>query len=321
MLSYYYAIDMINFRLIRHLWLFLNVAEEQHFGRAAKKLGMSQPPLTEQIKVLEHALNLQLFERSRRGTKLTPAGRAILPAVQKLADQLENLEIAVREAAQGQIGTVTIGAISSSIIEVLPKFIEHAKSHFPNLTIHVKEIDSVEAITALENGDIDLAFARLEGDLGTNIQSSPLIRERLAVALPEKHKLANLSEVALGELSQEQFIMFARKISPLSFDTITGMCRKEGFFPKVIHEVRSVASQIAFVGCGQGIALVPYSITRFSYPNVVILPLAEHLDFITTAIAWRKDRDNHLLEPLLDSLGLTNTSDDSELNPLFQGHS
>ncbi|PVZ83678.1 LysR family transcriptional regulator [Serratia sp. S1B] len=308
---------MINFRLIRHLWLFLTVAEEQHFGRAAKKLGMSQPPLTEQIKVLEHALNLQLFERSRRGTKLTPAGKAILPAVKKLADQLENLEIAVREAGQGQIGTVTIGAISSSIIEVLPKFIEHAKQHFPNLTIHVKEIDSVEAIPALENGDIDLAFARLEGDLGNNILSCPLIRERLAVALPEKHALAHLKEVALADLAQEQFIMFARKISPLSFDTLTGMCRKYGFFPKVLHEVRSVASQIAFVGCGQGVALVPYSITRFSYPNVVILPLAEQLDFITTAMAWRKDRDNHLLESLLDSLNLDLEKSETSATPLF----
>ena len=308
---------MINFRLIRHLWLFLAVAEEQHFGRAAKRLGMSQPPLTEQIKILEHGLNLQLFERSRRGTKLTLAGRAILPAVKKLADHLENLEIAVREAAQGQIGTVTIGAISSSIIEVLPKFIEHAKLHFPNLTIHVKEIDSVEAIPALETGNIDLAFARLEGDLGKNIQTYPLIRERLAVALPEKHALANLNEIILNDLSQEQFIMFARKISPLSFDTLTSICREQGFFPKVLHEVRSVASQIAFVGCGQGIALVPYSITRFSYPNVVILPLAEHLNVITTAIAWRKDRENHLLEPLLESLGLNDIHPKNPINPLF----
>ncbi|VTX83000.1 LysR family transcriptional regulator [Acinetobacter ursingii] len=308
---------MINFRLIRHLWLFLTVAEEQHFGRAAKKLGMSQPPLTEQIKVLEHSLNLQLFERSRRGTKLTPAGRAILPAVKKLADQLENLEIAVREAAQGQIGTITIGAISASIIEVLPKFIEHAKLHFPNLTIHVKEIDTVEAIPALENGDIDLAFARLEGDLGNHIASRPLIREHLAVALPEKHPLAAHQEVSLSQLSQEQFIMFARKISPLSYDILTGMCRKQGFFPKVIHEVRSVASQIAFVGCGQGIALVPQSITRFSYPNVVILPLAEHLEFITTAMAWRSDRDNHLLESLLESLDLDHKQAVDPETPLF----
>lgn len=308
---------MINFRIIRHLWLFLTVAEEQHFGRAAKKLGMSQPPLTEQIKILEHTLNLQLFERSRRGTKLTPAGKAILPAVKKLADQLENLEIAVREAAQGQIGTITIGAISSSIIEVLPKIIDHAKVHFPNLTIHVKEIDSVEAIPALENGDIDLAFARLEGDLGSNIETCPLIRERLAIALPQKHPLANLKEVSLSDLSQEQFIMFARKISPLSFDTMTSMCRKHGFFPKVLHEVRSVASQIAFVGCGQGVALIPFSITRFSYPNVVILPLAEHLDFITTAIAWRKDRDNHLIELLFESLGLKTDATEPFNAPLF----
>jgi DNA-binding transcriptional LysR family regulator len=89
---------MINFRLIRHLWLFLAVAEEQHFGRAAKRLGMSQPPLTDQIQTLEQVLKVKLFERSRRGTKLTPAGAAILPAIRKFSEQLERLELAVREA-------------------------------------------------------------------------------------------------------------------------------------------------------------------------------------------------------------------------------
>jgi molybdenum-dependent DNA-binding transcriptional regulator ModE len=93
---------MINFRLIRHLWLFLAVAEEQHFGRAARRLDMSQPPLTEQIQALEQALKVQLFERSRRGAQLTPVGAAILPAVRKFADQLERLELAVREAVAGK---------------------------------------------------------------------------------------------------------------------------------------------------------------------------------------------------------------------------
>jgi len=109
---------MINFRLIRHLWLFLAVAEEQHFGRAAKRLGMSQPPLTDQIQTLEQALKVKLFERSRRGTKLTPAGAAILPAVKKFAEQLERLELAVREAATGQRRMLTVGAISSAMVEV-----------------------------------------------------------------------------------------------------------------------------------------------------------------------------------------------------------
>src|SRR5688572_16083905 len=122
---------MINFRLVRHLWLFLIVAEEKNFSRAAKRLGMSQPPLTEQIQVLEQSLKMRLFERSRRGAQLTPAGAAILPAVRKFAEQLQRLELAVQEAAAGQTGLLTIGAISSAMVDVLPALLEQLKADLP----------------------------------------------------------------------------------------------------------------------------------------------------------------------------------------------
>ncbi|MEC8485256.1 MAG: LysR family transcriptional regulator, partial [Pseudomonadota bacterium] len=114
----------INFRLIKQLWMFLAVAEELHFGRAANRLGMSQPPLTEQIKVLEQSLKVTLFERSRRGTRLTPAGEAILPAVKIFANQVEKLEEVVREVAKGQLGVLHIGAITSAMLETVPALIE-----------------------------------------------------------------------------------------------------------------------------------------------------------------------------------------------------
>ena len=140
---------MINFRLIRHLWLFLAVAEEQNFGRAAKRLGMTQPPLTEQIQILEQALKVKLFERSRRGARLTPVGAAILPAVRKFADQLERLELAVEDALAGHQGMLTIGAISSAMFDVLPGALERFKQEHPQVTVAVREIDSVEAVPAL----------------------------------------------------------------------------------------------------------------------------------------------------------------------------
>jgi DNA-binding transcriptional LysR family regulator len=174
-----YGIKMINFRLMRHLWLFLAVAEEQHFGRAAKRLGMSQPPLTEQIQVLEQALKTKLFVRSRRGAQLTPVGQAILPAVRKFAQQMEHLELAVREATTGQTGVLTIGAIASAMVEVLPPFLERLRTAHPQLTISVKEIDSVDAVPALRAGDVDLAFARLQGDLGADVETLTLAQDRL----------------------------------------------------------------------------------------------------------------------------------------------
>ncbi|WP_337154924.1 LysR family transcriptional regulator [Pseudomonas protegens] len=290
---------MINFRLIRHLWLFLAVAEEQNFSRAAKRLGMSQPPLTEQIQVLEHALKVKLFDRSRRGAQLTPVGAAILPAVRKFAEQLERLELAVHEAVAGQTGLLTIGAITSAMLDVLPPLIEQLKADYPQLTVSVREIDSVEAIPALEAGDIDLAFARLEGDLGASVRSLPLTEDRLAVALPADHPLASRSRISLSSLANEPLVMFSRRVSPVYFDNLIATCRDSGFSPRVLHEVRSVASQIAFVSCGQGIALVPASLKTVAPDNVVLRPLSQRLNVVTTAMAWSSTRANPLVQALV----------------------
>lgn len=290
---------MINFRLIRHLWLFLAVAEEQNFGRAAKRLGMSQPPLSEQIQVLEQALKVQLFERSRRGAKLTPVGAAILPAVRKFAEQLERLELAVEEAVAGQSGMLTIGAISTAMFDVLPGLIDQLKQQYPHLTVSVREIDSVEALPALEAGDIDLAFARLDGDLGPAIQSLPVREDRLMVALPSDHPLAARSRISLSSLASESLVMFSRKVSPVYFDNLIATCRASGFSPRVLHEVRSVASQIAFVSCGQGIALVPASLKKLAPDNVVLRALTQKLNVVTTAVAWNSERPNPLVTELV----------------------
>jgi len=286
---------MINFRLIRHLWLFLAVAEEQNFGRAAKRLGMSQPPLSEQIQVLEQALKVTLFERSRRGAKLTPVGAAILPAVRKFAEQLERLELAVEEAVAGQSGMLTIGAISTAMFDVLPGLIDRLKQQYPHLTVSVREIDSVEAVPALEAGDIDLAFARLDGDLGPAVQSLPLLEDRLMVALPSDHPLAARTRISLSSLASEPLVMFSRKVSPVYFDNLIATCRASGFSPRVLHEVRSVASQIAFVSCGQGIALVPASLKKLAPDNVVLRALTQKLHVVTTAVAWNSERPNPLV--------------------------
>ncbi|PSL92160.1 LysR family transcriptional regulator [Pseudomonas sp. R9.37] len=293
---------MINFRLIRHLWLFLAVAEEQNFGRAAKRLGMSQPPLSEQIQVLEQALKVTLFERSRRGAKLTPVGAAILPAVRKFAEQLERLELAVEEAVAGQSGLLTIGAISTAMFDVLPGLINQLKQHYPHLTVSVREIDSVEAVPALEAGDIDLAFARLDGDLGPAIQSLPLLEDRLMVALPSHHPLAARTRISLSSLASEPLVMFSRRVSPVYFDNLIATCRASGFSPRVLHEVRSVASQIAFVSCGQGIALVPASLKKLAPDNVVLRALTQKLNVVTTAVAWNSERPNPLVTQVIAHL-------------------
>ncbi|MBU3054710.1 MULTISPECIES: LysR family transcriptional regulator [Pseudomonas] len=290
---------MINFRLIRHLWLFLAVAEEQSFSRAAKRLGMSQPPLTEQIQILEHALKIKLFERSRQGAKLTPAGAAILPAVRKFAEQLGRLELAVLEAVSGQAGVLTIGAITNAMIDVLPPLIDRFKAEHPQITVTVREIDSAEAIPALESGDIDLAFARLEGNLGKNLRCVALTEDRLAVAIPRDHPLAARSRLTLANLADEPLVMSSRQVSPNYFDYLIGVCKANGLSPRVLHEVRSVTSQIAFVSCGQGVALVPASMKKLAPDNVILKPLTPKLSVVTTAAVWDSARTNPLVDALV----------------------
>lgn len=293
---------MINFRLIRHLWLFLAVAEEQHFGRAARRLGMSQPPLTAQIHILEQSLKVKLFERSRRGTRLTPAGAAILPAVRKFAEQLERLELAAREAATGQRSVLTIGAITAAMVEVLPSLVAKLKRTHPDVTLAMREIDSVEAVPLLQSGDIDLAFARLDGELGGGIQSLPLCEDRLAIALHKEHPLAGRSRIRLAALAEDEFVMFHRRVSPGYFDNLVSACRNAGFAPRIVHEVSSVASQLAFVGCGQGIALVPSAMKKLAPDRVVVRPLTEKTGVVTTAVAWNAARDNPLVAATLNTL-------------------
>lgn len=291
---------MINFRLIRHLWLFLAVAEDQNFSRAAKRLGMSQPPLTEQIQALEQSLRVQLFTRSRRGAQLTAAGAAILPAMRKFADQLERLELAVHEAVTGHAGVLTIGAITSAMIDVLPRLIERFKQDHPLITVSVREIDSAEAIPALEAGDIDIAFARLEGSLGRHLQSMPLSEDRLAVAMPKDHPLAASEAIDLKTLADETLVMASRDVSPVYFDYLVGLCKTSGFAPRIVHQVRSVSSQVAFVSCGQGIALVPTSMDKLAPENVLVRPLQPEVKVVTTAMAWHGVNSNPLVDAMID---------------------
>lgn len=285
----------IDFRLIRQLWMFLAVAEELNFGRAAKRLSMSQPPLTAQIKVLEHSLKLQLFERSRKGTQLSPAGAALLPAIRQFAFQVERLEKVVREVAAGQSAVLHIGAITSAMLDTVPLLLNHLKATHPLLTVFVREIDSVEAIPGLEAGELDLAFVRIDGQIGNGVSILPLQEDRLVVAMTKDHPLAAMPRLKLKSLASAQFVMSSRSVSPMYFDLLIKVCRDHGFSPRVLHEVRSVSSQIAYVSCGQGVALVPGSLRRLAPDNVAIRPLVEKINVVTAAAAWNPQRHHPIV--------------------------
>jgi DNA-binding transcriptional LysR family regulator len=204
----------------------------------------------------------------------------------------------------GHTGVITIGAIASSMLECLPELVQRIKASHPLIAISVREIDSVEAVPALEAGDIDFAFARLEGMLSPSIHSIPMVEDQLSVAIPRAHPLAKLEQLQLSDLAEENFVMFARRVSPVYFDSIISACRSSGFSPHILHEVRSVASQVAFVSCGQGIALVPSGLKKLAPDSVAVLRLSDDIRVVTTAMAWCTASRNALVRSILSSLGI-----------------
>lgn len=289
----------MDFRLLRHLSYFKIVADERHFGKAAKRLGISQPPLSQQIKILERNLGVQLFERSRSGVFLTNEAQQILPAVERLLAEGTQLEAAVMEARAGRIQRISIGAIAYIMSEILPSILVKARSHMSNLSVYIKEVDSSEALAALEEEEIDVAFLRAEDDIG-DVRVEPLTREQLVLGVPRDHALASEDRISLADLSKEPMVLCPRRVSPAYFDRILNICRGGGLTPRVVFEARSITSQLAFIACGGAIGLVPEGVIDPEHRSVRFIPLKEDAEIVTSAVAWNVRNRNTALEEFLD---------------------
>jgi DNA-binding transcriptional LysR family regulator len=298
----------MDFRLLRHLSYFKIVAEERHFGRAAKRLGISQPPLSQQIKILENSLGVRLFERSRKGVSLTAVGHQILPAVERLMAESEVLETTVMEARLGRTARISIGAIAFTMSELLPAILKTARNKMENLSIFIREFDSNEALVALENEDIDVAFLRAEESSGP-LKIIPLVREKLVLALPNNHPLAKQGHIKLNTLAREPMVFCPREISPSYFDRILTICREQGLSPKIDFEARSITSQLAFVACGSAIGLVPESMQTTDHANVSFLPVDGDTNIVTAAIAWKQDNQNSAVQGFVEMVCKKTVSD------------
>jgi DNA-binding transcriptional LysR family regulator len=290
---------MIDFRLLRHFSYFLAVADERHFGKAAKRLGMSQPPLSQQIQVLERSLGVRLFERSRQGVQLSREGAAILPPVQRFMEHAQRLQQAVTDARQGRTDVVTIGAINSAMFDIVPRLMRTAKQNYPQLSLSVTEMQSADALAAVQSGEIDIALARSDEYVAA-LDVRPIVRDHLVLVLPIDHSLTKLNRVSLKDLAGEGFVLFPRRSSPSYFDRITSACRQAGFSPNVLYEVPSVVSQIAYVGCGVAIGMVPSRAMRFGGGDVVFRPLVETIKVVSIAAAFNPSPKKDLVPKIVE---------------------
>lgn len=289
---------MIDFRLLRHFWYFLAVADEGQFGKAAKRLGMSQPPLSQQIQDLEQALGVRLFERTRQGVNLTREGAAILGPVQRFMEHAQRLQLAVIDARQGRSDVISIGLINSALFDVMPRLMRVAKQRYPHLSLAMSEMRSTEALSAVQNGEIDIAFARLDERIA-DLDVRPIVHDHLVLVLPADHRLTALREVSLADLADESFVLIPRKFSPTYFDQVTSACRAAGFSPRVHFEVTSVVSQIGYVGCGVGVGLVPSRLMRFGGSDVVFRQLTETINVVSIAAAWNPERRKDVVPEII----------------------
>lgn len=289
---------MIDFRLLRHFSYFLAVADELHFGKAAERLGMSQPPLSQQIQTLEKSLGVRLFERSRQRVQLTREGAALLAPVRQFMEHAQRLQQAVTDARLGRNDVVTIGVINSALFEIMPRLMEIAKQRYSHLSVTMVEMKTFDALAAVQSGDIDIALTRYD-DRASSLEVRPIVRDHLVLVLPANHRLTKLSRVPLRELADENFVLFPRRSSPSFFDQITAACRHAGFSPHIAYDVSSVVSQIAFVGCGVAVGMVPSHSMRFGGADVVFRPLAETINVVSIAAAWNPKRRKELVPALV----------------------
>ncbi|WP_420997448.1 LysR substrate-binding domain-containing protein [Cupriavidus sp. 30B13] len=270
----------------RHLRYFLVLAEELHFGRAARRLSISQPPLSLNIQQLEASVGARLFERDSRGVRLTAAGRAFREAAGALLAQAEDARQQAREIEAGAIGRLRIGFVGSMLYRGLPQRLREFQAGYPGIQVTLTELNSQEQIDALLHDRLDAGFIhtrRVPDELATALVHS----EPFLCCVPADHPLAGQSSVALGALRGEPFVLFSRKVSPDYYNRIFEMCAAQGFYPQIRHEVRHWLSVVSLVSQGTGVAVVPAALQRSAMAGAVFLPLAEATVPSEVYCAWK----------------------------------
>jgi DNA-binding transcriptional LysR family regulator len=290
----------MDFRLVRRLGHFLAVAEEGHFGRAAARLGISQPPLTAQIQALEKELGVQLLERTGKGARPTREGEALIPLARRLAQDAGELESLARELRAGRHAPVSIACVTSALFDYLPPLVRALQAARPDAAVSVREMDTTDAVEALRRGEVDLALLRLERDRHP-VKLRPLGRDILAAALPSGHPLAESSApLPLGSLADEPLLILPRGISPAYSDAMVAACRAAGFTPRIVREVGSAMAQLGFVAAGLGVALVSAGMARLRPPGVAFRELEGPIHAVGVALAWNAERESEATRLALD---------------------
>jgi DNA-binding transcriptional LysR family regulator len=285
----------------RHLKYFVMLAEELHFGRAAKRLAISQPPLSLNIQQLEASLGAMLFERNSKSVKLTPAGLAFREIALRLLAEADEGKEKVRQIAKGAGTRVRIGIVGSMLFRRLPERLAAFQKLHPGVDIILSEGNSSEQVDALIRGQIDLGFvhtARIPRELTKKLYAS----EPFVWCLPHNHHAAAGDAIDLSLLTGEPLVMFSRGASPDYYQRILALCEEQGLQPTVRHEVRHWLSVVSLVSKGMGIALVPSALTEAGIGGVKFFPIGASRYTSEVYAVWNERQMPAVLPTLIQAL-------------------
>jgi len=274
------------------LWRqFAAVAEELHFGRAARSLHMTQPPLTQAIAQLERLLDVRLFERTKRSVCLTAAGEALLPQVRDLLARAQTLPAQARAAAGGELGRLRIAFVSTVGFALLPQWLRAFRARHPQVQMELIEATGDVQMEAFARGDIDAGFMlHSPGFAPAGLAHLEVAREPLVLALPEAHPLAAAARLPLAQVLAEPLVIFPRRIVPSLHDAILGMYHAGGHEPRIVQEAIQMQTIVNLVSAGLGLAWVPESVRQFQRSGVVYRQLggrqAEQVPVCETTLVW-----------------------------------
>lgn len=295
---------------LRHLHYFIAVAEELHFSRAAERLHISQPPLSQQIRDLEEELGVKLFERTKRQVHLTEAGKVFLEHSYRVFAQLEQAVEVTQRIGRGEVGRLAIGFVSSAMYTLLPETVRVFRAQFPSVELRLQELTTAQQIQALHDKQIDIGIVR-SAIVEPGLRMECFLPESLVLALPETHPLSAQIGVSLSTLADEFFILFPAKMGPVFHEQIITMCQQAGFRPKVAQEAVQMETIVGLVAAGLGIAIVPASMQNFHRSGVIYRPLQEQMPEAGLYLAWRQ----HDASPVISAfLGLARKMTQGESN-------
>jgi DNA-binding transcriptional LysR family regulator len=293
---------------LNQLRCFVAVAEELHFGRAAARLNMTQPPLSRQIQVLEHIIDAPLLARTSRSVRLTPAGRSFLPEAKRILKLAETASQVARRIALGKTGSLKIGYTAAAAYGYLPELIGACRKRLPDVDFSLKEMVSGEQLEALATGQIDVGLLR--PPVGRpEFSTKRVLAEPLLAAIPKKHPLAAREPLSIKDFDGQPFVMYSPHESRYFHDLLVALFTQADVLPRYVQHLGQIHSILAMVRVGLGVSIVPAAAGNLKIADVRLRPLKLRTPApVELFMVWRRDHENPLLPPLIEIAGELATS-------------